>query len=550
MDNDIYNILKKVIEAIDTVNIRNNREEYKHKKEEIKLLYDLLSMEKKNKLLVFMEKEFSLDLYEYMLLIFILSKSTHDARFLLQMLSIVKNNKVDPYWAIEWEFQINNEVFRNIYNKEESYIFLRMLHKTNLINYNASLNQSFIYIPYSERNINRIVIISDQLLNLNHAPTKIMLEECYTMQKDLDLEVFLVIAPIRVKDIYENAQSDLGGDIQHQNYIDKLCGNNIVTYVDGFDGIISYNENKDQKEIQTDITFTICYKEMSIKGVQVLFGQKSLNQQIDVLKLVYCYKPLFVYNMSCINPLADMCMDFTTVVATSMTSEYPISEASIFLHAEKKVLSRYIDGDMFCPKHVVMWGKKVSIDKPKKIARKKYNIPEDKFVIAIVGNRLEHEINGTFSDALEMIIKIDPSIILLIIGEYNCNNKYFDKTIFKNKIFSIGYQQDLVSIIKLANIYLNPPRQGGGISSLMSLSVGVPVITLPNCDVASNVGDRFICKDMEGIYCIIGKYINDEVFYETQKEYGIQQVKKYTSQKTGLSNAIKCIHEIIRKEEV
>jgi hypothetical protein len=539
MDKDIIRILGIISEVVGFLNNGYNKVTYINKKNQIQHIYESMSLKKKYELIYFINKEFSQDINWYILLTSLLVKSTHDIKFLSQIINIVINNELNPYMGTELEYQAAYETFTNDYNQEEMYNLLRKLHTFNVDNFKSLLDNSFEYIPYIKRNSNRIVIITDQILNINHAPTKIILEQCYTLQKEMGLEIFLIVSPINVTLL----NNTIWSEIISENYFKELNGDYIVTY----EGSGIYI-----KEKQCNGIFVINYKDTLIKGKQILFDQDNYMLQKQVFKEIYEFNPKFVYNINSINPLADLCKSFTTVVACGMSYGYPVSDAPILLCLDNKNIDEVPKNEVLLPyqQYIIKYKSQYIIEKPKYIHnRKEFGIPEDNFVITIVGNRLQDEITPDFIMILKHLLDINLSISILLIGNYNNYYEYFNNNTFQNRVYCIGYQTDLVSVISIADLYLNPPRKGGGTSALIALYAGVPVITFPNCDVAGNVGENYICNNEEELFNLIDKYLNNREFYNYQKEYGIRYTHQLLDSTANLTKTIKRIEEIVQKGE-
>ncbi len=355
----------------------------------------------------------------------------------------------------------------------------------------------------------------------------------------MGLEIFLIISPIKATLL----SNTIWCEIVSENYFKELNGDYIVTYK----GSDIYIEQK-----KCDGIFGINYKGILIKGKQILFDQDNHMLQKQVLKEIYDFNPKFVYNINSINPLADLCQSFTTVVASGMSYGYPVSDAPILLCLDNKNIDKKPKHEMLSPyqQHIIRYKNQYIIDEPKSIHnRKEFGIPEDNFVITIVGNRLHDEITPDFILILKRLLNMSSSISILLIGDYSNYYEYFNNDTFKNRVYCIGFQSDLVSVISIADLYLNPPRKGGGTSALIALYAGVPVITFPNCDVAGNVGDKYICNNIEELFILIDKYLNDREFYNNQKEYGIRYTHQLLDTKASLTETIKYIEEIVQKEE-
>jgi hypothetical protein len=96
---------------------------------------------------------------------------------------------------------------------------LRLLHKRNVDRFERELQFSRSYIPIAERKKKRIAIITEQILGIQHAPTKIVYDFLYVLQERLHYEVLLFVCPggnderveglwYRSYGVYENREWD------------------------------------------------------------------------------------------------------------------------------------------------------------------------------------------------------------------------------------------------------------------------------------------------------------------------------------------------------
>lgn len=75
-----------------------------------------------------------------------------------------------------------------------------------------------------------------------------------------------------------------------------------------------------------------------------------------------------------------------------------------------------------------------------------------------------------------------------------------------------------MQVYRVTDLYLNPERAGGGFSSVMALMAGIPVLTLPDCDVARMAGEAFTVPDYEAMADAAAAYVSDTEFYQRQAE--------------------------------
>ena len=117
----------------------------------------------------------------------------------------------------------------------------------------------------------------------------------------------------------------------------------------------------------------------------------------------------------------------------------------------------------------------------------------DNINIAIVGNRLDIELDIEFFKYLEKAIKIIPNLKFKIIGEQP-KLDLISKKLLKNIEF-ISFISDLENyFIENIDFYLNPKRLGGGQSSIISIKANIPVITLAYGDVYSAIQKKYFTK--------------------------------------------------------
>ncbi|MCC5450471.1 glycosyltransferase [Rheinheimera sp. UJ51] len=154
--------------------------------------------------------------------------------------------------------------------------------------------------------------------------------------------------------------------------------------------------------------------------------------------------------------------------------------------------------------------------------RKDLGLPEDKFLIALVGGRLTNELSEKFLQLLLPLCEHD--IHFVIIGNLDTYTQFCNKySNFKDNFSNLGFQDDVLAVLEICDLYLNPPRIGGGSSAAEALSKGKPVVTLDSGDVATAVGIDFTVKCEQEMYKIILKYKTDNHFYLLQSNNAIER---------------------------
>lgn len=456
------------------------------------------------------------------LLLSIIYKYTKDEKSLVEVLNLLLKNDIDLMFGIDIITQINRNIFLNYnVNPNDIYILRRKVNEKLVLNLKEKINLKLSYREIASRNKDKIVIVSKQFLGNNHAPTNIIKEIASILQKNLGIEVLVMV-------IIEDTDVD---DLE-KIWFDPFMWNRIEAYGDKF-----YFERNGE----------------TIIVHQHLLNKKNIYKIEEIIKDIYNINPIFILNMGDCNIIADALAKWTTVVTMIFADGYPVTESQIILKLsardidENKYIIEYLD---YKSQIEYFYNLRMPIrNSSRQYSKEDFGFKKDDFLIAIVGNRLDEEICEDFEKLLFRILEIKNNIKLVFIGEYSQYiNVFNEQDITKRTVF-LPYQEDLLAVMNIMDIYLNPIRKGGGISATYALFQGVPVLTLRNGDVALYVDNNEICDDLNEMYNEVKelleskeKYhkwsekvrirqedINNSLVYETRKlvHRVKQMIKKY-----------------------
>ncbi len=412
--------------------------------------------------------------------------------------------KYDCFVSIMLEMQL-------LFLDNIDYSLRRKIHQKNIQLIKNELKLNYSFIPIKRRKKNRIAIITEQLLNRYHAPTLMVLELSYILKKYFHYEVLIFTC---TSNLTIESTTWLGGTF----FYSSGCGYQQWSYKDEVMSVYQYPMQS-------------C----------------TLNDYREMFKKIYEFNPIYVLNAGVNNPIADLPCDFTTVVVRNMSTKLPVSEANIMVRAGSRI-TRNKDENMLgmCQEQIFMDTKFPVIvnTTDHKFTRRELRLPDNKFLVCIVGNRLDKEIDDNFMQHLFTILLKNSNIDLVIIGETKDIQSKFKQTIYGNRIHFLGYCKDLLGVYRVLDLYLNPKRTGGGWSSAIALQAGLPVVTLPNCDVAYNVSQNFIVSDEDCIAKYVLHYAEDKQYYEEQKS-----IAKNIAKKNLKEQSIEYVAELLNKIE-
>lgn len=378
------------------------------------------------------------------------------------------------------------------------------IYKWVLDNYLSQFNLEPIRI--NDRQHNLVVVISQQVIAFQHGPTKSTLDRCKIIM-DAGYQVILINT------------AELAPIIPDLHFINQF----LVSYMDEYNDIDCI-EWKGAK-----IPFFQCSRDMP--------NYLSIKELINFIRK---YKPYFAVSIASGTVFEGILSQMIPVFGIPMTqSGLAVSGATYQAYSGLKNKRFYdelnslnIDESKIIP---VLFGFSI-LEQHEKHSREEYGISEDDYVLMVVGGRLQGELDDAFWDVFRAIVKEIPCTKLIILGSYNLGESLTD---IKDHLINLGFQDDILSIMELGHLYINPHRKGGGTSCVEAMYKGIPVVSDDYGDVASNAGNDFIVADgYDGFPRIIKQYYEDEEFFKSQQKAAIARADKLLNAEEEFLNAI------------
>lgn len=362
------------------------------------------------------------------------------------------------------------------------------------------------------RNESLIFITTQQFLNMMHGPTKTVLDRACILKR-LHKNVIII-----------NTAELLGG-----KFLELLHGENGT-----------YDRNLLEVE-------QIHYKDEIFPFVQLDNNMPNIENSKEFLDFVIKYKPLYIVNIGGNSLLIDICNKAVPVInINTVPSELTCTKATV------QVIGRQLtkeDENLLSlinkTKKDVMVGRFTSSLKPQinKYTRKALDIPEDKFVMVLIGWRLTYEVNQEFINMIDEVLK--KGAMLMIIGKMDTYESICRRdSIFGQSAVYLEEQEDVLAILDLCDLYVNPKRTGGGTSVIEAMYKGCPAITLNSGDVALGAGPDFCVNTYEEMQKQIIRYMEDREYYKEMSEKAKRRADYMLDSETAF---IETIHEFESK---
>lgn len=438
-----------------------------------------------------------------------LMRESKDAR----MLPCFKERLADGHYPL-WErysnmHQLKMMLFRQQmqYREErQEYQICREIYEGIQKELQNRIGAHYPYLSYDDRK-KTIIIIVMQILSPEHAPTKKVID-FYRFFKYFGYEVKVFVC-------CHQGKTD-GGSIY---WYQALRINNSIPKTTEF-----------KYKVGDDV----------IKGYNMLLEPQDYIQKLrEAMGMIWDEKPEFLFELGEETMLAGLCSHFTTMVTAGITKAPPVTTAPIvaqffdytsdesaayasFLEEEQQVIDirHYTD-----PRKGSVGGKAA-------YQKQDFGISKDSFVIVVAGNRLDEEITKGFWNIILEILEKSSRISFLFIGDCPKVKEKSAEESYGNRMFFSGMVQEFRETIAVGDLFLNPPRQGGGTGAALSILEEIPVITLDHCDVESSVGKAFVCKAVEEMPSLVSQYESDPKFMARQKK----ACRKRVAEKSGVDS--------------
>lgn len=375
-------------------------------------------------------------------------------------------------------------------------------------------------IPVEKRDKQFVVILVPQLLGEEHAPTKLVLEFGRIMQVYLKKKVLIL-----------NVVLDTDQELMKTV---NVSSNYFFAREDKWNGRGGYK-----------------YKDVSLNMYQIILRENNISELVQVVYDIYNMRPFCVWSFSGMAALAGAMQEFTSYIHTSTGQGYAAVEADIIVNYIPTDQPRDIEDRNFLEQHGVKIKETEFLfpyDMPgREIGRQEYEIPAGAFCLGIVGTRLSAECSREFLRILDTILLNDPDIYVAFIGDVGMS---FLQTIqYKSSCAQryrfLGYQEELMVHLGMLDVFLNPPRMGGGNSGAMAMALGKPVVTLGAGDVAAVAGQEFIAQSLDDYPALVSAYKNDKDFYNAQSERARQKIKEMTTSDEELADIIQQVFDMV-----
>jgi glycosyltransferase involved in cell wall biosynthesis len=371
----------------------------------------------------------------------------------------------------------------------------RLLYRIHKRAFDAIYNQllfwkkDFSFMPKSERNRNYCIVMSTQYLNDTFAPTKTLMGRCRTLQESLGVKTDI----INTKEGY-------------------YSGNETAFYK-----VFGSNHNSDMDEANSVSFWGSTYGFYQPKN-----PAPDISDIISILSRIRKEKPYFIVQIGGHSFIADLCAKLVPVLTVPINSVNIPQTFSQFMTTWGKITEARFEELKergFVRESIIEGAFTYDLKEQfSTLSRNALGLPKDKFLICLIGNRLDKELDDDFLDMMSKTIQFGIHYVFIGATFQEISTPKFNSLALEKHCSFLGFQEDVLAVLECCDLYVNPKRQGGGASVVEAMYKGLPAVTLRYGDVYINTGEDFGVDTYDEMVELIGRYVHDKNFYNEMSE--------------------------------
>lgn len=329
--------------------------------------------------------------------------------------------------------------------------------------------------------IRKVAVVTSGLSNLRHTPTLIVIQQVRTLQK-LGFEVALFSSQ-------ELSFQDMGHQLANQGQV----------------SIGSLELPDILAALPPGLDVFVADENYSIRS--------RLKQTLAEMQE---FDPDLVYFVGLSSPLPGILLNHRPVLGLCIHSVPPIADVDVWLCADP-VLANVESDDWFPAIRPAMgyYFPYRLMPRPvtKKLTRTQLALPAGALVVVSVGYRLTSEINGEWAAHMLDLVEQNHTLIWLLVGI-----KQLPPALQNNQTGRIKLLPDadnIAGVLSCCDIYVNPPRMGGGFSVIDAMAASLPVLTFDDTDGGAKLPEQAV-QTQEDYFLKLQKLLNDRQMREQE----------------------------------
>jgi hypothetical protein len=344
---------------------------------------------------------------------------------ILQTIRPVDINRFSAFAAYQWWRILTTEANRKDFKRA-----LQLVHLPENVRFQAGHIASDFARELSKRPISevrKVAVVTSCLADLRHTPTLIVTQQIQLLHS-LGLQVAL----------FSNQEMSFPG---MENYLANR-GQVITEAPD----VVQLAAN-----LPSDVAVFIADEQYSV-----------LSRGRQVLTKINDFDPDLVFFIGLFSPLVTTLYTQRPVLGLCVHSIPPIAAVDVWLTADR-ALAEVASEDWYPA-----------------LPPAKLGLAQEAVVLVSTGYRLTNEIAGEWAAHMRELLEEHPTLSWLLIGVAQCPVAL--QSVPAGRIKLLPHTDNIAGVLPCCDIYVNPPRMGGGFSVIEAMAAALPVLSLDDTD--------------------------------------------------------------------
>lgn len=250
------------------------------------------------------------------------------------------------------------------------------------------------------------------------------------------------------------------------------------------------------------------------EGVGVTVSSTSVtlvNRWREMFSHIAAFAPDGVLMCGFYSPLAAALYQRLPVVALNVHALPPLTPHDVWLSSENSADYDYAWSRVITrPEryyHPYRIKEKRSLEP---VSRESLGIAGNAIIWLTVGGRLDTEIVDPWAASMGELLKEHQDVVWVLVGTEGSLIASL-KTMPPDQIKALGRRDDVPGLLQLSDVYVNPPRLGGGFSVAESMSAALPVVSFGHSDGGDKIGQHAV-KNMDEYLSLLCQLTASQAF--------------------------------------
>lgn len=222
------------------------------------------------------------------------------------------------------------------------------------------------------------------------------------------------------------------------------------------------------------------------------------------------FDPDLVFLAGLYSPLAAALHPLRPTLGLNVHSMPPIAPMDVWLTADARLHKQRIRpfGGQFATVEAHHHPYRLLVDtQPAPLSGQELGLPANAQVAITVGFRLPHEIQGEFAARMIRLLRDRPTLHWMLLG----GDGRLPAALASApgpQVHGLAARRDVTRVLKAADLFLNPPRMGGGFSVAEAMACALPALSLAGSDGGDKLGDE-ASQDIDGYFARLNSLLDD-----------------------------------------